>query len=83
MHYVGNAAYLRSCTAGAARIGLDGNVVGEVSEKEAAYAAKVLARRRLKAARAKEAAAEAARPKKISLADLRESARQRRMATAS
>ena len=81
MHYVGNAAYLRSCTAGAARI--VGNVVGEVSEKEAAYATKVLARRRLKAARAKEAAAEAARPKKISLADLRESARQRRMATAS
>jgi ProP effector len=38
-HYTGNLPYLRACHAGADRIDLDGNVVGRVTEHEAANAA--------------------------------------------
>jgi ProP effector len=48
-HYVGNLWYLRSCVAGAVRVGLDGEPAGVVSEKEAAYAAKIIERRQAKA----------------------------------
>ena len=42
-HFTGNLPYLRACHAGADRIDLDGNVVGRVTEHEAANAAAKLA----------------------------------------
>ena len=41
--YTWNEAYLKACSVGAARIGLDGQSVGLVSESEAAFAANKLA----------------------------------------
>jgi sRNA-binding protein len=77
---------LRSCVESATRIGLAGEPAGVVTEAEATYAAKVLARRQSKAkakAAAAAAAVAAAQPKRISLADLKAAALQRRMEAAS
>lgn len=85
-HYTGNVHYLRSCVESATRIGLAGEPAGVVTEAEATYAAKVLARRQSKAkakAAAAAAAVAAAQPKRISLADLKAAALQRRMEAAS
>jgi ProP effector len=47
--YCGNISYLRACVEGADRIDLDGNVAGQVTEREAEYARKIIARRQQKA----------------------------------
>lgn len=48
--YCGSDGYLSAMRAGAARIDLDGNVVGAVTEEQAAGAAKGLRARRIKVA---------------------------------
>jgi ProP effector len=48
--YTGNTFYLRACTEGAVRVGLDGEPVGTVTEHEAAHAARARAQRLAKSA---------------------------------
>jgi ProP effector len=43
-HYTSSTSYLRACSAGADRVDLNGNVVGSVTQQEAAAAAAKLAR---------------------------------------
>jgi ProP effector len=87
-HYTSNLCYLHACREGAARIDLDGNVVGTVTAAEAEYAAKVIVQRQAKSAAKRltsaQTAALAPRPeqKRISLADLRAAALQRKAAHA-
>lgn len=93
VRYTRSGAYLRACTEGAPRIGLDGNAVGEVTAEQAAHARDVLAERakkqkarkqkwleRQQAARDKHAVSQApAQPQcRASLADLRAAAARRR-----
>ena len=66
--YTSVEGYLESCKAGAARIDLDGNVAGSVSEAHALRAEQSLAARK----RQREA------PRRLSLADLRAATRARR-----
>jgi sRNA-binding protein len=85
--YVGNPRYLKSCVAGADRIGLDGNPAGQVSDKDA-DSAKI--RRKAKDAkwrrelwRGKQATSHVVEPikpapRRISLADLRAASQARR-----
>jgi ProP effector len=90
-YYVGAFAYLRKCTEGAERIGLDGSVAGRVTSGEATFAARELERMKVKA-RAKAAAklepktespAESTAPTRLGFAGLREAARMRAAATIS
>jgi sRNA-binding protein len=49
-HYCGNSGYLQACVAGAARIGLNGEPAGVVTEGEAEHARAILIGRRKKTA---------------------------------
>jgi ProP effector len=57
--YCANDGYLLACTAGAARIDLHGNIVGQVSAEEAAHAKQRLAQQQAKQDRQKQAAGHA------------------------
>lgn len=89
--YCGNLHYLRACREGVARVGLDGEPAGTVTAADAAYAARIIARRRRKSNDVRIKSAESADkvrtaptapapPKRISLADLRQAAARRKAA---
>jgi ProP effector len=87
--YVGAPGYLFALKAGADRVDLDGNVVGKVTDDEAAHAKEQLAKRRerLEARRQQQEAAarkaeEATKPKRLSLSDLRAAAAARKAVAA-
>ena len=71
--YTGSTEYRQALKAGAARIDLDGNVAGSVSDLEARAAASVLAKRSQSLPQP---------AKRLSLADLRAAALKRKQATA-
>jgi ProP effector len=79
--YTGNRLYQLSLRAGAPRIDLDGNMAGSVTAEQAAaawawlrhYEAKA-ARRKAEIAQAKAVEAEALKPKRLGLADLKAAA---------
>jgi ProP effector len=80
--YCGNEGYLRNTLKGAWRIDLDGNVPGTVTAEEEANAKQRLASVQVKKKARMEAKAEAARPKRLTLNDLKAAATARRAATA-
>lgn len=84
-HYAGNVGYLKAMQAGAARVDLDGQPAGEVTEAEAEAARQVLVERRADkrrgAKRSKPTLPAAPPPKqRLSLADLRAAAQARKNA---
>jgi ProP effector len=79
--YTGNYGYLRACRAGAPRIGLNGGVVGHVTEDEAANARERFDKQRQKVSAAKKAAAPP-KARRLSLSDLKAAAQAGRMAGA-
>src|SRR5262249_8236614 len=73
--YCNGRSYRQSMVAGRARIDLTGAQAGVVTEDEAAYALQLLPKRRIKQTRPVQPPAPAR--KKVTLSDLRESARKR------
>lgn len=80
--YVHNQAYLQTLVAGAERIDLAGEPAGVVTAAEAAVAAEELAARAMRRKAVPTTPAPAAPAGRISLADLKASARARKGATA-
>jgi ProP effector len=89
--YTANIWYLKACVEGAPRIGLDGNAAGSVSAEEADHAKQRLEQQRARRERHRQAAARTepkteaqAKPavRRLSLADLRATAKARRAAAA-
>lgn len=85
--YCNSLDYLRACREGADRIDLTGNVAGAVTAADAAYAARIIERRKrqnkAKSIAAKPVAPTAPpqpKPTRLSLADLREAAQRRKAA---
>ena len=80
--YTNNVGYLRSMRAGAARIDLEGNAVGTVSDEDVAHASRTLEHRAARKARqpapVPAPAPEPTPPKRLTLADLKEAARLRK-----
>jgi ProP effector len=77
--YVNNSRYLAACYTGAPRIGLDGEIAGHVTEKEARYAARrhaELTARRYR--QRQERQRPKARPGALTLSDLRAAAQARK-----
>jgi sRNA-binding protein len=79
--YTGNVGYLLACREGVERVALNGEPAGTVAAAEAAYAAKIVARRRHKSA-AKPIAAKpiTTAPPRLGLADLKRAAIERKAA---
>jgi ProP effector len=74
--YTGSVLYQRALTAGAGRLDLDGNLAGMVTPQEEAAA---LAKQRAWAARKAKAKPQAvAGPKRLTLADLKQAAKERK-----
>lgn len=81
--YCGSVGYLQACAAGAARIDLNGEAVGQVAPSEAVFAAEQLAQRKPKPARAITPAPKAPEPaKRVSLAELKATAAARKRGAA-
>jgi ProP effector len=78
--YCGNEFYLRHCVAGMPRVDLGGNLAGVVSTEQADGAAKALCAINRKKAQRKAEKEEAAKPKRLSLSDLKAAALARKAA---
>jgi ProP effector len=80
-YYTRSDGYLRACTEGASRLGLDGNAAGEVTSKEAAYAQRVIAKReKMKLKQTARRKQKTSSPQRISFVDLKAAAAKRRAA---
>jgi ProP effector len=77
-YYTHNFGYLAACRQGAARLDLDGKVVGHVTADEAAHAAEVLAQHKVRPARPRSTTISTDSVKRITFADLKTAAKARK-----